>query len=325
MGSMVELGADLGLMIDGFAPAELIGAQAEAAEAGGVRTLWIATHLFLRDPSALAAIALSRTDRLHVALMAVSPYAMHPVHAAMAAATLDEMFPGRVTLSLGVGAPGDRQAAGIDAPRPLATMREATGVCRALFSGEAVEYEGEIFQLSGRRLASGARDIPIVLAASGPKMLALSGEAADGVLISAATSAPFVRWSLDQATAGGGAPRGVGIVYCRIADTTEEAVAPLRRDLGFILRGAHHERNVALGGATLDQEALRQAYAAEDWQAVERLVTADVLSAHTAAGTAEHARMRIAEYAAAGLDEVVIGGFSAPDEILATARALTGK
>ena len=40
---------DLGLAIDGFTPAVDIADQARAAEAGGVETLWIATHLFLRD------------------------------------------------------------------------------------------------------------------------------------------------------------------------------------------------------------------------------------------------------------------------------------
>ncbi|MEJ0071273.1 MAG: LLM class flavin-dependent oxidoreductase [Pseudomonadota bacterium] len=51
--------------------------------------------------------ALAATTRIRVALMAMSPYSTHTVFAAMAAATLDEMFPGRVTLCLGVGAPAD--------------------------------------------------------------------------------------------------------------------------------------------------------------------------------------------------------------------------
>ncbi|HZB92714.1 MAG TPA: LLM class flavin-dependent oxidoreductase [Stellaceae bacterium] len=48
----------------------------------------------------------------------MSPYAVHPVYAAMAAATLDEYFPGRVQLCFGVGAPRDLEAAGIEAPQP---------------------------------------------------------------------------------------------------------------------------------------------------------------------------------------------------------------
>jgi 5,10-methylenetetrahydromethanopterin reductase len=82
----------------------------------------------------------------------------------MATATLEEMFPGRVILCLGVGAPADLQAAGIAASRPLTTLAEAIGVCRALLAGELVEHDGQIFRLHGRRLVNGGRSIPIVLA-----------------------------------------------------------------------------------------------------------------------------------------------------------------
>ena len=79
--------AEFGISIDGFTPAAAIADQARAAEDGGAMTLWIATHLYLRDPVALAATALSATERIKVALMAMSPYSIHPVYAAMAAAT----------------------------------------------------------------------------------------------------------------------------------------------------------------------------------------------------------------------------------------------
>src|ERR1700757_4117990 len=114
--------ADIGIAIDGRAPISDIPAQARAAEQGGAGTLWIACHLFLRDPITMAVLALGATERIKVALMAMSPYSMHPVLIAMAAAALDEMYPGRVILCLGVGAPADLTAAGIDAPRPLKTI-----------------------------------------------------------------------------------------------------------------------------------------------------------------------------------------------------------
>ena len=83
----------------------------------------------------------------------------------------------------------DLAAAGIVSPRPLATMAETISVCRALLAGETMDFKGEVFHVAGRRLASGARNVPIVLAASRPHMLRLAGRESDGVLISAATSA----------------------------------------------------------------------------------------------------------------------------------------
>ena len=315
---------DLGVSIDGFSPARDIAAQARAAEVGGAKTLWIATHLFLRDPIALAATALGATRTLRVALMAVSPFAMHPVHAAMAAATLDELHPGRVILSLGAGSPEDMAAAGIERRRPLATLREAIAVCRALFGGESADLNGQVFQLAGRRLAGAPCAVPIMLAASGPKMLELAGTHADGVVISGATSAPFVRWSLDVSESGRGARpvRRCGIVYARIGDDACAVDKRMRRTLGFILRGEHHRMNVRMGGAILDQSSLREAYAAEDWARVDRLVDDDVVASHAACGDVGHVRARLEAYAGAGLDEIILNGIAEPEAILETLNAV---
>ena len=64
----------------------------------------------------------------------------------------------------------------------------------------------------------------------------------------------------------------------------------MRRTLGFILRGGHHADNVRMGGALLDQQALRDAYAAENWGDVDRFVTDDVVMRHAACGDAAHVR-----------------------------------
>lgn len=308
--------SEFGVSIDGFTPAAAVTEQARAAEAGGARTLWIATHLFLRDPVALAGAALAATKTLKVGLMAMSPYSIHPVYAAMAAATLAELYPGRVVLSLGVGAPADLAAAAIDAQRPLGTLRDSIAVCRALFAGET-NTDGTEFHIDGRGLTNAPCEVPIVLAASGPRMLALAGEAADGVLISGAVSVPFLRWCLDCVDdgAGGRAVGRHGLVYTKIADGAGDDAKPLRRTLGFILRGAHHARNLGLAGVQLDQAALRAAYESEDWDAVDRLVDADVVQAHAACGDVETVRSRLADYRAAGLDEIVLAGLTEPDEI----------
>lgn len=319
--------ADFGVAMDGRAPIADIPAQAQAAEAGGAGTLWIACHLFLRDPIATAAIALGATQRIKVALMAMSPYSMHPVLIAMAAATLDEMFPGRVILCLGVGAPADLRAAGIEAPRPLVTLREAIAACRALLSGEIVNIEGEVLRTQGRRLVNGSSAIPIVLAASRPNMLGLAGRAADGVLISAATSPPFVRACLDSAQKGaeGRAFRKLGIVYTQLGATEQEAMDAMRRPIGFVLRGSHHAENIRLSGAPLDQAALAAAYATESWTEVDRLVGDEVVRRHAACGTPAQVQAKLDEYRSIGLDEVIIGGIDDAAGIAAALAAARGE
>jgi 5,10-methylenetetrahydromethanopterin reductase len=281
-----------------------------AGENGGAVAMWIANHLFQRDPITLATMSLVRTKRMRVTLMAMSPFTVHPVQAAMAAATLDEFFPGRVTLCLGVGAPADLKSVGILAERPLRIMREALELARALLAGETMQVDGEFFRSHGRRLATGPRPVPLVLAASGPQMLELAGTVADGVLISAGTSVEFVKRSLEHVHHGAkGRPvRTHAVVYAAVDDNETQAHDRLRRNLAVLLRGSHHTPNLQQGGSALDQAALNEAVLAEDWARAEALITDDIVRRHAASGRPEHVRGRFAAYQAAGLDEIVVSG-----------------
>ena len=314
--------AEFGISMDGRAPVTDIPAQAKAAEEGGASTLWIACHLYLRDPITMAALALGATRRIKVALMAMSPYSVHPVFIAMAAATLEEMYPGRVILCLGAGAPADLKAAGLEAAKPLVSIGETVKICRALLAGEMADFQGQMFRVSGRRLANGGRKVPIVLAASRARMLQLAGRESDGVLISAATSPPFVKACLAEAASANPGFRKVGIVYTKLGATEKEGIDPIRRPLGFVLRGAHHAENIRLSGARLDQAALATAYAAENWAEVDRLVGDDVVRRHAACGTPDQVRAKLKEYRAIGLDEVVIGGMDDAPSIAAALAAV---
>jgi 5,10-methylenetetrahydromethanopterin reductase len=307
----------IGLSLLGSEPPELLRDLAQAADQSGVGTMWIACHLFRRDPVAMAAAALAATRRLGIVLMALSPYCIHPVYATMAAATLEEYFPGRVRLCFGVGAPRDLAAAGIAAPQPLSTLAEAIEIARCLLAGETIDFHGEHFQVAGRSLATGKRPIPIMLAASGPLMLELAGKAADGVVISAASSPQFVAWSLEQVRRGEAASgrrvRKIGLVQAAVDTDGQRAQHRLRRNLGFILRGAHHARNLALAGTQLDQAALAAAFAREDWTEVDELVTDDVVNRHAASGTIDQVSEALARYRAVGLDEIVLAGVDDPE------------
>ncbi len=308
-----------GLSFDGSETPENAMAQARIADDAGATTAWVASHLFQREPIATSAMMLANTRSLGIALMAMSPYSMHPVYATMAAATLEEYFPGRVTLCFGVGAPRDLEAAGITAENPLGTVREAVAIARALLAGEQINFEGKRYHVAGRRLAGGTRNVPIFIAASGPQMLEMAGAIADGVLISAATSPQFISASLDLVHKGeqasGRTIRKSALVYVSADADRKAARDRLRRTLGFILRGQHHARNLALAGTQLDQAALARAYAAEDWETVNALITDDVLANHSASGTPDDVRAALAAYRQIGVDEIVTSGLTDPQHL----------
>ncbi|WP_270933331.1 LLM class flavin-dependent oxidoreductase [Falsiroseomonas oryzae] len=318
----------IGLSTEGReGPAQLF-ALAEAADELGVDTLWLACHLFQRDPVAQAAAVLARTRRLKVALMAMSPYALHPVYPVMSAATLAEMHPGRVVLSFGVGAPGDLASAGIEAPHPLQTMRETFVIARQLLAGESAAHEGARFRVTGRKLLPGPRpDVPVALTASGPKMLLLAADIADGVVLSSATSVEFVRACVAELRGrrAGGAPLTIyGLVHCAPLAEERAALDRLKPILAFILRGAHHARNLALAGSQLDQAAVMAAIGREDWAGAAALVGDEVVRRHAALGPPDAIARRLAEYRAAGLDEIVLSGLHGPEELRAVMAGLGG-
>ena len=308
--------SELSIAADGRdAPSAFLGKVAVADRAGCSR-IWIANHLFQHDPIALGATALGASRALCVGLMAMSPFTIHPVQLAMAAATLDELHPGRVGLGLGSGAPADLASVGIDNSRPLRALREALRLVRALLAGETVTFEGETYRVNARRLATGTRAVPLTLAASGPKMLELAGAEADAVLISAGASVEFVRWSLDHVTRGAGCRpvRRVGLVYASVGDDPR-AHDRLRRILAMTLRGPHHARNLQLAGNRLAQERLRAAVAAEDWTGAAALITDRIVETHAASGTPTQLAARLRAYREAGLDEIVVSGVADPGHL----------
>ncbi len=314
------------ISFDGREPVEAVLAKAQAAVDGGVDAIWLACHLFQRDPIVTAGVLLSRHQRLKVTLVAISPYLVHPVHAAMAAATLDEFFPGRVSLCLGVGAPGDLADVGVETRAPLGPIREALQICRALFSGETVQVDGKRFKVSGRSLASGPHEIPLLLAASGPKMLRLAGTHADGVLLSAGASVEFVRWSLGRVSADGDRANFLraGLVYGSVDDDARTAFDRVRRVLATTLRGKHHARNLNLAGSPLDQDAVNLAIVSGDGDAADRLIVDSIVERHAAAGSPDIFRSRLAAYRAAGLDDTVLASMRTPAQITAILSALNG-
>jgi 5,10-methylenetetrahydromethanopterin reductase len=317
----------IGVAFDGRNTMQAARAQAQAAESAGATTLWVSSHLFLRDPFSSAAVLLAATHSVRVTLLAVSPQVMHPVHMAMAAMTLEELAPGRVTLCLGTGAPGDLADVGVEVKRPLRLLTEAVEAVRLLLVGEQATYAGELVHLGGRRMATPAPQVPIYLAASHPKTLELAGRIADGVVLSTASSVEFVRWSLDHVERGahGRQVGRAGLVYAYASNTVAEALGRFRRQLGITLRGPHHATNLALAGSQMDQAAVREAMAREDWAAFETLVTDDTVRRHSACGTPDELRQRLDAYRAVGLDEIVLAGLYTAEETTRSVNLAFGR
>ncbi len=159
---------------------------ATLAESLGFDSLWITDHYNNRGAySTLAAVALN-TKKIDVGIGVTNPYTRNIAITASEIATLNELSGGRAILGIGAGDKATFTSLGIDWKRPLTTVKEGVEVLRKLLAGERVEYEGEMLKVTGKLNFKPEEKMRIYIGAQGPKMLALAGKVADGVLINAA-------------------------------------------------------------------------------------------------------------------------------------------
>lgn len=167
---------------------EVIGLVRLADELG-LDLLGIQDHPYQRrflDTWTLLSVLAVHTARIRLFPDVASLPLRPPAVLAKAAASLDRISGGRVELGLGAGAVWDAIAA-MGGPRrdpgeAVSALAEAIEVIRLMWSGErGLRFDGEHYRLGG--VHSGpqpAHDIGIWLGAYGPRMLALTGRAADG-------------------------------------------------------------------------------------------------------------------------------------------------
>ena len=86
------------------------------------------------------------TERVRLGPAALNPFTLHPYEIAGQIAMLDTVSRGRAYLGMAKGAWLDRL--GLDEPRPLAALREAVAIVRALLAGDDAGVAGERFSLS---------------------------------------------------------------------------------------------------------------------------------------------------------------------------------
>jgi 5,10-methylenetetrahydromethanopterin reductase len=161
------------------------------------------------------------------------------------------------------------------------------------------------------------REIPVYVSAVFPKMVALCGEIADGVMLTRSTlaTAAQVRMQLGEGTGRTGRdPAGVDIVSLLptvVADSRAEALAALRPGLAFYAGFFPRYNRLMAEHAFADEAAaIAAAWTRGDREAAERAVSDALIDATSIAGTPAQCRERIEAYGAAGLDLPILSPFA---------------
>ena len=153
---------------------------AQLCEREGLERFGVSDWRFYHDCFVVMTACLQATERLEVESLVTDPYVRHPSLTALAHATMDDLSHGRAILGIGAGVE-QPTFWGYDRPHPREAVRDAVEICRRMFAGEKVTYQGKVISVEGAGLnfKPFRRDLPIMIAARGSKMLELAGELAD--------------------------------------------------------------------------------------------------------------------------------------------------
>lgn len=179
-----------------FQPEELVH-HAVLAEEAGFDMVLVSEHFhpWVDDLGAsgfayatIAAMAQATTSIAFATGVTTPLWRYHPAVVAQAAATLDRLSGGRFSLGVGTGENLNEGPLGYDFPKyaeRASRMNEALEIMRRLLDGEKLTYEGEWYTTDRAKLYSPPlHDLPIYMAAGGPKSATLAARKAEGIITS---------------------------------------------------------------------------------------------------------------------------------------------
>jgi precorrin-6A synthase len=229
---------------------------AQRAEADGFTSLWYNSS-FLGDPLAPIAIAARATSSIEFGTAVLQSYTSHPVLQAGRARSVAAAIgaPGRFSLGIGPAhATIVEGALGLSYATPGRHTDEYVQILAPLLRGEAVDFDGEEFQVSVPAAASGAvPEVPLLIAALAPRLLRIAGEQSAGTVTWMANAASIERHVAPRiakaaARAGRPEPRIVVGLPVAVHDDVDQAREHAGRQFAVYGTLPNYRRVMTIGG-----------------------------------------------------------------------------
>jgi alkanesulfonate monooxygenase SsuD/methylene tetrahydromethanopterin reductase-like flavin-dependent oxidoreductase (luciferase family) len=168
--------------------------HARYADEVGIEEVWLWEDCFFGGGIATAATVLAATERLGVAIGVLPTPMRNTAITAMEVSALARVHPDRLRVGFGHGVQSWMRQIGAKAESPLTLLQEQFGAVERLLRGESVTVSGRYVNLTDVELAWPPEKVPqLLVGATGPKTLALSGELAQGTVLSGGTTPDGVR------------------------------------------------------------------------------------------------------------------------------------
>ena len=296
------------------------------AERLGVSMAFSAEAWWSDAATPLAYLA-DKTERIVLATGIMQTTARTPAMAAMTALTLNDLAGGRFVLGLGASGPQVVEGLhGVSYQKPLTRLRETVEICRMIFAGEKVRYDGEVLTLplpnsEGKaiRVMHDPVEIPIYLATLGPRSLSYTGACADGWLgtsFSPDHADAHLEFIREGALEAGRTLADLDLcvsVRVEIGEDVEKIVERRKRGVAFNMGG------MGSGKTNFYNDAFRRAGYEEDARAIQQLwldgkrdeaarrVPDAMVTEFQALGTRDMVKERLRKYIESGVTTLKLG------------------
>lgn len=281
------------------------------AEKKGFYAVWQAESRLVRDAIVPMAAYAAVTDKIVVGSGVINNWTRNIGLLAATFLTLDDLAPGRIVCGLGAWWDPLASQVGISRKRPLKAMRETVEVLRRLLNMENVTFDGEFHQVQnieldvvhGRREP---RDVKIMIGATGPKMMQLTGEISDGAVLNYCVPPEYNHMAMEQLAIGAKkSGRTVDdidrpqLIVCSVDHDHDKAIDYSRELLVQYLAQQPHIAKAS--GVSNDvvaeiQTILGWPATHEQIQKAKHLVPEELVLRITASGTPDEARAKVQEY-----------------------------
>jgi 5,10-methylenetetrahydromethanopterin reductase len=284
---------------------------AQYAEKRGFEAVWQAESRLVRDAIVPMAAFAAVTERIKIGSGVINNWTRNIGLLAATYLTLDDLAPDRIICGIGAWWDPLAQNVGITRRKPLLAMRETIEVMRRLLALENVTFDGEFHQVQGIELdvvhgRREPRDVPIYIGATGPKMMQMAGEIADGVVLNYCVPPEYNDMAIAQLEKGAKrAGRTLDeidrpqLVVCAVDQDRERALEGAR---GLLTQYLAQQPHIAKASG-VKPEVVEKIQSILGWPATKEqidkakvYVPDELVQRITATGTPEEARAKVQEY-----------------------------
>jgi 5,10-methylenetetrahydromethanopterin reductase len=285
------------------------------AEQRGFEAVWQAESRLVRDAIVPMAAYAAVTEKIKVGSGVINNWTRNIGLLAATYLTLDDLAPGRIICGLGAWWDPLAKNVGIDRKKPLTAMKETVQVMRRLLNMERVTFHGEFIHVDGIELdvvhgRREPRDVPIMIGATGDKMMELTGEISDGAVLNYCVAPEYNDRALELLEAGakksGRKLEDIDrpqLIVCSVDEDHDKAFETTKMLLCQYMAQQPH---IAKASGVSD-EVVHEIQSILGWPATKEqinkakhLVPDELVSKITASGRPEEARAKVSEYVRRG-------------------------